>query len=87
MAAPIRAGKAALANVRLRPRAESFIAGTASCRIQVAGGEELYAVLKPKGVVHPSGTLENEPWGDREFAVSDPDRNLVTFFEPLDGGN
>lgn len=61
--------------------AESFIAGTASCRIQVGGIDELYAAFEPKGIVHPNGSLENKPWGDREFAVSDPDRNLITFYE------
>ena len=64
--------------------AESFIAGTASCRIQVAGVEELYAELDPQNVVHPNGKLESKAWGDREFAVSDPDRNLITFFEALE---
>jgi len=63
--------------------AESFIAGTASCRIQVAGISELYRALEPEGVVHPNGKLQDKPWGDREFAVSDPDRNLITFFEPV----
>lgn len=61
--------------------AESFIAGTASCRIAVTGVDELYALLQPQGVVHSNGTLSDTPWGTREFAVSDPDNNLITFFE------
>lgn len=63
--------------------AESFIAGTASCRIRVTGIDALYAKVRPLQIVHPNGTLEDKPWGDREFAVSDPDGNLVTFFQPL----
>ena len=63
--------------------AESFIAGTASCRVQVAGVNELYTELQPSSTVHPNGKLEEKPWGGREFAVSDPDCNLVTFFEQL----
>ena len=61
--------------------AESFIAGTASCRVQVAGVNELHAELQPLGVLHPNAQLADQPWGTREFGVIDPDGNLVTFFE------
>lgn len=63
--------------------AESFLAGTASCRIRVTGVAALYAQLEPIGVVHPNGCLDVKDWGDREFAVRDPDGNLITFFEPV----
>ena len=62
--------------------AESFIAGTASCRVHVAGIDTLYAELMPRGVVHPNGALAVKPWRSREFAVIDRDNNLITFFEP-----
>jgi catechol 2,3-dioxygenase-like lactoylglutathione lyase family enzyme len=62
--------------------AESFIAGTASCRIRVKGVEELYEALRPLGIVHNNAPLSVQPWGDRDFAILDPDGNLVTFFEP-----
>lgn len=61
--------------------AESFIAGTASCRIGLAGIEELYRELAPRGILHSKGELRDQPWGDRDFAVVDPDNNLLTFFE------
>jgi catechol 2,3-dioxygenase-like lactoylglutathione lyase family enzyme len=61
--------------------AESFIAGTASCRIGVQGVDELYAVVKPLGVLHPCGEIVDQHFGTREFAVSDPDNNLITFFQ------
>ena len=61
--------------------AESFIAGTASCRIGVEGIDELHAIVEPRGVLHPNAPLATQPWGDREFGVSDPDGNLVTFFQ------
>ena len=61
--------------------AESFIAGTASCRVEVRGVDALYDRLLPQGIVHPNGQLEDKPWGTREFAVLDPDNNLLTFFE------
>jgi catechol 2,3-dioxygenase-like lactoylglutathione lyase family enzyme len=62
--------------------AETFIAGTASCRIQVDGVDELYGVCAEGGIVHPNATLADQWWGSREFGVLDPDGNLVTFFEP-----
>jgi catechol 2,3-dioxygenase-like lactoylglutathione lyase family enzyme len=61
--------------------AESFLAGTASCRVRVEGVDQLYAEFEPRGVVHPRGSLRDEWWGDRDFAVLDLDGNLVTFFE------
>lgn len=60
---------------------ESFIAGTASCRIGVEGVEELRRDLLPRGVLHPKAHLADMPWGTREFGVLDPDYNLITFFE------
>ncbi len=61
--------------------AESFIAGTASCRIGVEGVEELYQEIRPLGILHPKAHLHHTDFGTREFAISDPDNNLVTFFE------
>ena len=61
--------------------AESFIAGTASCSIAVSGIDELYAQCEEREVVHPNGKLHDTDWGTREFAVLDPDGNLVTFWE------
>jgi catechol 2,3-dioxygenase-like lactoylglutathione lyase family enzyme len=63
--------------------AESFIAGTASCRIRVDGVDELYTELAPSDVLHPvskEGVTETD-FGTREFATLDLDGNLVTFFE------
>jgi catechol 2,3-dioxygenase-like lactoylglutathione lyase family enzyme len=62
--------------------AESFIAGTASFRVQVQGGvDELYAVCNEHGVVHPNGHISDTDWETREFGVLDPDGNLVTLYE------
>jgi catechol 2,3-dioxygenase-like lactoylglutathione lyase family enzyme len=61
--------------------AESFIAGTASCRVHVDGIDALYRSLDPLGIVHPNGRLRATPWGTREFGILDPDRNLITFAE------
>jgi catechol 2,3-dioxygenase-like lactoylglutathione lyase family enzyme len=61
--------------------AETFIAGTASFRVNVAGVDELYEQCKAKDVVHPNGHIGDSDWGTREFSVLDPDGNLVGFWE------
>jgi catechol 2,3-dioxygenase-like lactoylglutathione lyase family enzyme len=60
--------------------AESFLAGTASCRFEVEGVDELYRALEGLGILHKHGALADKPFGTREFHVVDPDNNLVTFF-------
>jgi uncharacterized glyoxalase superfamily protein PhnB len=51
--------------------------------VRVDGIDALYARCVNRGVVHPDGRLEQKPWGNREFAMLDPDGVVVTFFEPL----
>lgn len=62
--------------------AESFIAGTHSCRIQCDAIDELYAELRAADVLHPTdgGAPEDTDWGTREFATIDLEGNLLTFF-------
>jgi catechol 2,3-dioxygenase-like lactoylglutathione lyase family enzyme len=63
--------------------AESFIAGTASCRIRIDGVGELYDELRAKNVLHAvarDGVSETD-FGTREFATLDADGNLISFFE------
>ncbi len=67
----------------VRSGAESFIAGTASCRILVEGVDDLYAELRERNVLHPvsrDGVSETD-FGSREVATLDQDGNLITFFE------
>jgi len=62
--------------------AETFIAGTASCRIQVQDIHELYDEYKKQGVLHsPDTIVEEQYWGHREFPAVDNHRNLLTFYE------
>ena len=73
------------ADVARRPvstGAESFIAGTASCRIMTEGIDELYEELRAQDVLHPvsRGGVDDTDFGTREFAALDLDGNLVTFF-------
>jgi catechol 2,3-dioxygenase-like lactoylglutathione lyase family enzyme len=67
----------------VRSGAESFIAGTASCRIRVVGVDELYLELGGREALHPvsSSGVSDTDYGAREFSALDPDGNLVTFFE------
>ena len=63
--------------------AESFIAGTASCRIVADGVDELYQELAEADVLHPvsKAGVDDTDFGTREFATLDADGNLVTFFQ------
>jgi catechol 2,3-dioxygenase-like lactoylglutathione lyase family enzyme len=67
----------------VRSGAESFIAGTASCRIKVEGVDDLYAELSAKDVLHPVSrdAVSETDFGSREFATLDQDGNLISFFE------
>ena len=60
---------------------ESFIAGTAGCRVGVEGVDELHREVLPLGILSPNSPLRDQWFGTREFGVLDPDNNLVTFFE------
>jgi uncharacterized glyoxalase superfamily protein PhnB len=62
--------------------AESFLAGTASCRIEVADVDALFGELQHRGVLldHNQTTAEVTDYGTREFAAVDLDGNLLTFF-------
>ena len=63
--------------------AESFIAGTASCRIEVGGIDELYAELRETALLHNVSRdgVSDTDFGAREFHTTDADGNLITFFE------
>lgn len=40
------------------------------------------SLLGNKVNIHPNGKLETKPWGQKEFALLDPDNNLLTFGQP-----
>ena len=63
--------------------AESFLAGTASFRVQVNGVDEIYEEMIRADVLHPVSkeSVDVTDFGTREFATLDLDGNLVTFFE------
>ena len=63
--------------------AESFIAGTASFRVEVSGVDGLYEELSTADVLHSVSKkgVDETDFGTREFATLDLDGNLITFFE------
>ena len=61
--------------------AESFLAGTASCRIEVTEIRSLFDTCTREGIVHPNAPLRHADHGAMEFAVLDHDGNLITFFQ------
>jgi hypothetical protein len=62
--------------------AESFLAGTASCRIEVSDVDGLFAELQAAGVLHDVSRdgVSATDFGTTEFATLDNDGNLLTFF-------
>jgi Glyoxalase/Bleomycin resistance protein/Dioxygenase superfamily len=63
--------------------ADKRIAEATGCRVGVRGIEALFAQCMKHGIVHPNAPLSRTPWGNHEFAILDPDGNLVTFHEPV----
>ncbi|WP_400078609.1 bleomycin resistance protein [Winogradskyella sp. R77965] len=46
--------------------------------------DQLYQELLDKNIaIHPNGKLEIKPWGQKEFALLDPDTNLLTFGQSI----
>lgn len=46
--------------------------------------DKLYQLLQEKGVtIHPNAALAEKPWRQKEFALLDPDHNLLTFGQAI----
>ncbi|NNE02036.1 MAG: VOC family protein [Eudoraea sp.] len=41
------------------------------------------SLVANKTSIHPNGKLETKPWGQKEFAILDPDSNLLTFGQSM----
>lgn len=41
------------------------------------------SLLEKRTNIHPNGTLEIKPWGQKEFSILDPDSNLLTFGQAI----
>ena len=66
----------------IRSGAESFLAGTGSCRIEVVDVDALFAELSGAQVLHSvsAGGVTVTDFGTREFATVDLDNNALAFF-------
>lgn len=52
--------------------------------VRVRDIEQVYQALVDRAIpIHPNGHLETKPWGQKEFALLDPDHNLLTFGESI----
>lgn len=80
--------RADLADRPIASGAESFLAGTASCRIEVLDVDALHVELEATGVLHPvsSDGPRDTDFGTREFATLDLDGNLLEFFHRVTDG-
>jgi catechol 2,3-dioxygenase-like lactoylglutathione lyase family enzyme len=59
--------------------------GTIRLRFLVEDPDALFDEYRRRGVeCSPSG-VRDTPWGTREFALHDPDRNALTFYRRLTG--
>ena len=52
-------------------------------RFLVADVDALFDEYKDKGVFHANTALRDTPWGTREFAFFDGDKNGLTFYRNL----
>ncbi len=41
------------------------------------------SLLDKKASIHPNGSLQIKPWGQKEFSLLDPDNNLLTFGQSI----
>lgn len=52
--------------------------------IRTSNIENLYEFFLNNNVpIHPNGSLQAKPWGQKEFSVLDPDNNLLTFGQSI----
>lgn len=46
--------------------------------------DTLYQSIIARGIsIHPNGSLQVKPWGQKEFSLLDPDNNLLTFGQSI----
>lgn len=56
---------------------------TTRLRLMVADPDALFEEYQQRGIECSEHGLRNCPWGTREFALYDPDRNALTFYRDL----
>ena len=75
-----------LADEPVQSGAEDFIAGTASCRIDVDSADDVFTEMRQAGVLHYThgDSPKVTTWGTREVDTLDLDGNLLTFVERVE---
>src|SRR5215470_15529776 len=56
---------------------------TIRLRLLVEDPDALFNVYRQRGVECTPNSVRDTPWGTREFALYDPDRNALIFYRPL----
>jgi len=56
---------------------------TARIRLKVDDPDALFAEYQAQGVIPAGKQVADTPWGTREFAIYDPDRNALAFYRDL----
>lgn len=56
-------------------------------RFLVTDVDGLFEELEGKEVFHPNTAIRATPWGTREFAFFDPDKNGLTFYVDVGASN
>lgn len=52
--------------------------------IQTDDIDGLYRSMRERNLaIHPNGSLQVKPWGQKEFSMLDPDNNLLTFGQTM----
>ena len=57
--------------------------GTIRLRLMVEDADALFDEYRQRGVECSASGIRDTPWGTREFALYDPDRNALTFYRHL----
>lgn len=51
------------------------------CYVRTLRIDDMYEFFSGYNIIHPNGELKVQPWGLKEFAITDPDNNLIKFGE------
>ena len=60
------------------------IAENTGCQVEVTKVDPLYEKCRVAGAMPQNGSLQERPWGTREFVLVDLAGNIITFFERID---
>ncbi|KAM5344818.1 hypothetical protein ACJ41O_010680 [Fusarium nematophilum] len=84
----VAAGDKAAANFYFfKPSGDDAVTpGSAYIALGTTQLDQMYEAVKARDV-EIEEEIQDQPWGYRQFAIKDPDGNILTFFKFLEGGN